>query len=268
MPAVTGRLVSAPNSEVRMRILILLVFFAVFLTGCESPNDTDQSPGVLNVTVTDEQGNPLPDVSVYYAFLFDELSAAVRVQAPQDSQLVLNQNYPNPFNPQTAIAVFVPVSTQINLFILMPDYSDTLRTLYNGYAQSGQYIFTWDGRDDRGRNLPNGLYPYVLLNGDFRDEKRACLNMRDPHYIREIDAIPNLITDGAGKFSLAYDEFQVGTSVTQTGIVGQMEQQITISDSMELYLIREGYQTTTVATYLPETGTKQVGIVMSDVPTP
>jgi len=40
-----------------------------------------------------------------------------------------------------------------------------IKTIFNGEKQSGYYEFIWDGRDDRNRQMPAGVY-YVLYQMD------------------------------------------------------------------------------------------------------
>jgi flagellar hook assembly protein FlgD len=77
-------------------------------------------------------------------------------------QAVLH-NYPNPFNPTTTIRY------------TLSDYSvrDLTITIYNARGQklkesavtigeSGEGLFTWDGRDDQGKPASSGVYLYSL----------------------------------------------------------------------------------------------------------
>ncbi len=76
---------------------------------------------------------------------------------------MLGQNFPNPFNPRTDISFQVAedVTGQVDLSI----YSlrgTKVRTLVSGALEPGTYSVTWDGRSDRGENLPSGVYFYRL----------------------------------------------------------------------------------------------------------
>jgi hypothetical protein len=92
-------------------------------------------------------------------FSLDVLPAANTAPA---LQAVLH-NYPNPFNPTTTIRY------------TLSDYSvrDLTITIYNARGQklkesavtigeSGEGLFTWDGRDDQGKPASSGVYLYSL----------------------------------------------------------------------------------------------------------
>jgi len=91
----------------------------------------------------------------------------------------LFQNYPNPFYPLTAIPYQIPEGTTVKLEIY-DVLGEKLRTLVDGFVPSGHYVAEWDGRDEAGRPVANGIYFYRLeVKG--RDAKvgKMCLIYRD-----------------------------------------------------------------------------------------
>ena len=47
-------------------------------------------------------------------------------------------------------------------------------TLVDGLREAGSYTLTWDGRDESGTPLGNGVYLYLLRAGD-REQARKLL---------------------------------------------------------------------------------------------
>jgi len=88
------------------------------------------------------------------------------VHLPQSS--TLSQNYPNPFNPSTAITFDVHgtegVKERVNLTIY-DIRGRCVRILVDSQIEAGSHIMYWDGRDDRGRKVPSGVYIYTLKAG-------------------------------------------------------------------------------------------------------
>ncbi|MEI6899765.1 MAG: aryl-sulfate sulfotransferase [Bacteroidota bacterium] len=73
----------------------------------------------------------------------------------------LGQNYPNPFTQGTTIEFGLEAPAMVNLIIYT--FSGTqVRTLVNNQFPSGKYAIQWNGKDDRGGELPGGMYLYVL----------------------------------------------------------------------------------------------------------
>ncbi len=89
-------------------------------------------------------------------------------------QYSLSQNYPNPFNPVTRFGFGLPEDSdvRIRIYNLRGEY---VRTLVNERRAAGYYFVQWDAKDDRGRQLPSGMYLTVLESGSFRSVKKMIL---------------------------------------------------------------------------------------------
>ncbi|MGH7491238.1 MAG: S8 family serine peptidase [bacterium] len=97
----------------------------------------------------------------------------------------LHQNYPNPFmrradgwseNVTTSIAVELPVPAEIEITIY-DLLGRRVATLADGRKLAGTHALRWDGRDDLGRAVANGIYFYRLKAISF-DGKQQFLQIR------------------------------------------------------------------------------------------
>jgi len=87
---------------------------------------------------------------------------------------LLYQSYPNPFKSQTAICYSLPTECKVTLSVY--DISGrVVRTLVNQHQTSNIYSVNWDGRDDTGRTLAQGVYFYRIRTERFTDTKRMVL---------------------------------------------------------------------------------------------
>jgi len=73
-------------------------------------------------------------------------------------RLVLMPNVPNPFNPQTRLRFSLPVSGPVDLRIFDAAGRQVRSILQGEIYPAGYHEITWQGRDDRGRGLPSGVY--------------------------------------------------------------------------------------------------------------
>ncbi len=87
---------------------------------------------------------------------------------------VLKQNYPNPFNPSTTIAYDVPNDEHVTLTVYNL-LGQKVRTLYDAPSAAGHYSITWDGRDERGREVSSGIYLYRIRVGSIVQTKKMVL---------------------------------------------------------------------------------------------
>jgi hypothetical protein len=82
----------------------------------------------------------------------------------------LSQNVPNPVSSATVIEFVVPNPrsgdkirpVQLAIFNVL---GQTIRTLKNGKTSAGVHHVVWDGRDDEGRRVSQGLYFYQVTVG-------------------------------------------------------------------------------------------------------
>ena len=83
----------------------------------------------------------------------------------------LHQNYPNPFNPET----WLPYQLAKDAVVTINIYNikgQLIRTLTLGNQKAGTYMTRnkaahWDGKNETGESVSNGVYFYQLKAGDF-----------------------------------------------------------------------------------------------------
>lgn len=78
----------------------------------------------------------------------------------------LENNFPNPFNPETHIKFTVASESQSVSEVRLTVYDvlgHRVRELVNGYMAPGEYVRTWDGRDDNGSQVASGVYLYRIV---------------------------------------------------------------------------------------------------------
>jgi hypothetical protein len=70
-------------------------------------------------------------------------------------------NYPNPFNPSTTIEFSLSHCGYVTIEIFNIR-GQKVKTLVNEEMLSGEHRIIWNGKDDKGRQLPSGIYLYKL----------------------------------------------------------------------------------------------------------
>ena len=84
--------------------------------------------------------------------------------------------YPNPFNPRVNL-VFVLAEPQNVVLAIYSVAGQRVARLASRHLPAGEQLFTWDGRDSRGSDLPSGQY-IVRLSGPGADERRKITLLR------------------------------------------------------------------------------------------
>ena len=78
---------------------------------------------------------------------------------------VLQQNFPNPFNPATTIRYGLPKESDVTLCVYNVIGEEVSTLIDNEKRTAGYHAVVWDGRNDQGRLVSNGIYIYRLRSG-------------------------------------------------------------------------------------------------------
>ncbi len=103
---------------------------------------------------------------------FGVYSIEEKVALPED--FAIEGNYPNPFNPATEVVFTVDEATQTDM-IVVDVMGRHVATLVDEELSAGKHRIIWDGRDDKGRSMPTGLYMIKLNQGDKQAVKTMIL---------------------------------------------------------------------------------------------
>jgi len=81
---------------------------------------------------------------------------------------------PNPLMHSALINYTIPAKGEVSLTIY--DLTGRLvRTLVRGMQNPGDYKVRWDGKDDKGKELGNGIYFYKLTTQGVNDIKKTVI---------------------------------------------------------------------------------------------
>lgn len=121
---------------------------------------------------------------IWYWYRVEELSTTgestfydpIRAQSAMTVPLEfgLDQNYPNPFNPATTITYRLAESGQVEMQVVNIA-GQVVRTLIHTSQEANQYTVSWNGRNDRGENVPSGVYFITLKAGDYSEVRKTSL---------------------------------------------------------------------------------------------
>ncbi len=90
------------------------------------------------------------------------------------NESILRQNYPNPFNPTTTIRYVLhhSVSARLMIFNLK---GQRVKQFVAQKKSAGMYDIVWDGTDDNGRNVADGIYIYTIQAGNDQQARKMIL---------------------------------------------------------------------------------------------
>ncbi|MDQ7798718.1 MAG: immune inhibitor A [Candidatus Edwardsbacteria bacterium] len=122
----------------------------------------------------------VPSVGVYYYRLVDISKSGEKtyhgpISVVVGSVYAMAQNYPNPIgNRPTTIKYSLknPGQTSLKIYNLL---GEEVKTLVNAKQDANFYTVHWDGRDNKGQTVSNGVYFYKLNSGEFNATKKMMV---------------------------------------------------------------------------------------------
>lgn len=113
----------------------------------------------------------------YYDGLFigGDLPTSVNASNDAPAKFSLRQNYPNPFNPVTNLGFRIAEFGLVRLEIY-DILGRKITILVNEELNPGVYEVVWDGRDENGIPVANGIYIYRITAGNYTQAHRMILS--------------------------------------------------------------------------------------------
>ncbi|MFA5510176.1 MAG: FlgD immunoglobulin-like domain containing protein [Candidatus Cloacimonadaceae bacterium] len=103
---------------------------------------------------------------------FPETSSDDPVATPTPK--LLHANYPNPFNPSTTINFDMPKAGNVKLNVYNVK-GQLVNSLINETRGFGSHSVVWNGTDNKGQNVPSGLYFYRLETENHSEIRKMML---------------------------------------------------------------------------------------------
>ena len=139
----------------------------------------------------------IPDRKIIYNFLKKGLEIVKESQVSYDLKLIvgdedfvfntaeailndipekfsLSQNYPNPFNPVTRMDYTLPKRSRVVISIYNV-LGQEVKTIINREQEYGYHSITWDGIDNRGKQMSSGVYFARMNSNSFSQTKKMLL---------------------------------------------------------------------------------------------
>ena len=85
--------------------------------------------------------------------------------------MAIDKAYPNPFSTSVTISYSLKTAGQVILKVKDINGHEICK-LEDKYQQPGTYDYSWDGRNDKGIKLPDGIYFATLISGSNNQTKK------------------------------------------------------------------------------------------------
>ncbi len=88
--------------------------------------------------------------------------------------ITLKPSFPNPFNPITSFRIIVgePGDLEVRVINLRGQHT---KTLVHGYKAMGEYVVSWNGTDEAGKQTPSGIYFIEMQSDEYNQVQKVVL---------------------------------------------------------------------------------------------
>jgi hypothetical protein len=196
----------------------------------------EEVPPSLSGVVLEADGEPAVGVKINLLY---ELVGYPEPSPPLDETTLvdtLRQNFPNYFSQQTSISFGLADEQPIHLMVLSTA-GDTLRTLAQGFMPAGEHTRQWDGCDDEGMRLPNGVYGIRLVfhmdvDGPSQEIDGVLSLSWDPAILAESALV---LSDDEGRFSIPLSELPVDRMIPAMSVDGVLQGIFPVSSILQVH---------------------------------
>lgn len=230
--------------------LVVLVLASILLicNSCNLTNPNDSHYELMG-TIKDSAGNVINDASVYIGFDWvtqaesefqDPAAEADQPRVPPIWSFPCA--YPNPTDSCTVLPFYVEVDSRISLKI-SSSYLGEVRTLCDESLVHANYGKRWDGRDNNGNLVCNGIYRAELVarseTNSILFQKTVVILINDVGFNNR----PAALSTSSGYRIHLGRYFQFGSDIIQTDVNGNELGVNEIDGEFNICIKKEGYQT-------------------------
>jgi flagellar hook capping protein FlgD len=133
---------------------------------------TTDDPGPLRIGYMTE-GIYFDDIGVYHVYTISGVEPVPGI--PTGDQAAIRRVFPNPFNPKTKIEFSVPKVAPVAVRIFDIQGKLVSKLVDDRSMAPGVYQVAWNGKSDRGQDMPSGLYFAQIRSGASRQSVRLTM---------------------------------------------------------------------------------------------
>ena len=136
--------------------------------------ETKPDPEKSSEVILDAENNADITVASNRPGSENEITNSSPISPEKPGSFELFQNYPNPFNSSTSIHYQLAADAHVRIKIYNAQGRE-IRTLEDNFRTAGNYIVSWDGRDNLGRSVASGVFFYQMQAGDFASVQKMVV---------------------------------------------------------------------------------------------
>jgi hypothetical protein len=232
----------------KARILLLgtlTALTALMAFSCERSTKPEQKvSATIRGKVTEPSGNALSNAAVMLTYNFKASNSSIVpkfIKGDPPAEYYLYQNSPNPFNPVTDVFYDIPEACQVKLWIMDYSREDTVKILVDEFRETGHYNEAWDGKNEQGKGVVNGVYYYHITAGSFSDSKSMILSFPYTDHSSPDTLEHHALTNNDGYFEISQDFLPFGHESMGCDSAGNEIGIIVITRQVDIWALHNSY---------------------------
>ena len=256
--------------KTKLFLLAALIGLAAFLViSCGHSTKSEQkSSSMIRGRVINASDNGVSDAAVMLGYNFEatDYSAVTKhVKSDPPTEYHLHQNSPNPFNPVTDISFAIPEDCHVKLWITDYCQLHTVKVLVDEFLTAGNTTVSWDGKNEEGKLVVNGVYYYHITAGSFSDSKSMIVSFSYADYTSPDGLEHHALTNKDGYFEISQDFLPFGYESVKCDSAGNEIGIIVITRQVDIWALHDSYSAACVeSVFVDPTSGAEVTIQFSE----
>jgi hypothetical protein len=223
---------------------ILAILGLLALIGCSKSTDSEEEENSsIRGRVVDASDRGISNAAIMLTYNFQTTGSSPAAAGDENSPRVRHLLRPNRPHPSTDIVFTLPEQCHVKLWITDYCRSDTVKVLIDEVKSAGYQIATWDGKNEEGELVVNGVYYYHLLAGDFSASSAMILSYSYSGYDSPQGLESHAATGNDGYFEIGQDCLPFGHESAKYDDQGNQIGTIVITREVGIWVLHDSYST-------------------------
>ncbi|MGB7061165.1 MAG: carboxypeptidase-like regulatory domain-containing protein [Candidatus Zixiibacteriota bacterium] len=223
---------------------ILAILGLLALVGCsKSTKSQEDESSSIRGRVVDASGGGISNAAIMLTYNFQNAGSSPAAAGDGNSPRVQHLLRPNRPHPSTDIAFTLPEQCHVKLWITDYCRSDTVKVLIDEVMLGGSFTVNWDGKNEEGDLVLNGVYYYCLHAGEWQAENSMVLSYSYSGYDSPQGLQSHAATGSDGYFEISQDCLPFGHESAKYDDQGNQIGIVVITREVGVWVLHDSYST-------------------------
>ena len=229
----------------RLKVMLLgmsvIIGLLAFVSCSRSTKPKEQKSSLMRGKVINASGKAISNAAIMLTYNFESIDSSTAFKdhgSNVSAKFLPRLNRPNPY---THLSFTLPEACHVKLWVSNYYYEDTVKILVDESRPAGTITVSWDGKNEEGKLVVNGVYYYNIACGDYSDKKAMILSFSYLGYSSPDSLEHHALTNNDGYFEISQDCLPFGVESVETDSMGAPIGTIVISREINIWALHNSY---------------------------